>query len=148
MRNGSQNATFHLLEPDAPDEHPRGEALATRAAEHLRSLGLEVTAPDNWRDSGWDFECRSGEDTLQVVIAGAVESGRWFLQIGSTKDPGFIARTFGRGNYPSALSCFRVAGTLHAALTAFGATDQRWRWDGPPRTEDPDHPEAPVGGAG
>jgi hypothetical protein len=146
--NGSQNATFHLLEPASHDEHPRGEALATRSAEHLRSLGLEVTAPENWRDSGWDFECQSGGDRLQVIIAGAVESGRWFLQIVSTTRSDFITGAFAPGNYPPASSCFRLAGSLHAALTAFGATDQHWRWDDPPRSEDPDHPEPPFVRAG
>jgi hypothetical protein len=147
MRNGSQNATFHRLDEGPSDEHPRGEALATRVADHLRSLGYQVTTPDNWRDGGWDFECSSGEDTFQVIIAGAIESGQWFLQISSTKYPGFFTRVFGRGNYPFASSCFRLAGTVHSALASLGAKDQRWRWDGPPRAGDPNHLEPPTGGA-
>jgi hypothetical protein len=143
MKHGSQNATFVYGSSGNPPDHPRGRTLAARIGNHLRSVGVQSTDPDNWRDSGWSLRCVSGDFEFQVILAGAVDSDRWFLQVAPTSNPGFLKRAFSRGDYPSAGSCFSLAAILQTTLAELGATTQHWRWDGPPAEEHPGAPEPP-----
>jgi hypothetical protein len=147
MKHGSQNAIFVRDGSGDARDHPRGQALATRIGTHLRSVGIQSTDPDNWRDSGWGLKCVSGAVEFQVILAGAVDSDRWFLQVAPTSKPGFLTRAFSRADFSSAALCFSLAAILQTALAELGATDQHWRWDGPPTEQHPRSPQPPGASA-
>ena len=100
MKHGSQNAIFVRDGSGDAGDHPRGQALAARIGDRLRSVGVQSKEPDNWRDSGWGLKCVSGDFEFQVILAGAVDSDRWFLQVAPTSNPGFLTRAFSRGDSP------------------------------------------------
>ena len=85
MKHGSQNAIFVRDGSGDAGDHPRGQALAARIGDRLRSVGVQSKEPDNWRDSGWGLKCVSGDFEFQVA---------------PTSNPGFLTRAFSRGDSP------------------------------------------------
>ena len=135
MRGVSQNARF--IGPARDAAHPIGEPLATLIHEELRQRGVDVSPPDNWRDSGWSIACRVADTRLEVVLAATDED--WYLQVAPLDPPGLIRSLMTSRVCASAPACLALARQVHAVLSAYGCR-QHWCWDGPPADADPSEP--------
>ena len=147
MRGLSQNASFSADLAEAADGHPSGAALARLLRDGLRQAGIMASEPDNWRDSGWSLEVRM-ESAVQEVVVARARPGEWLIQVAPQPLAGLIQRLFGPAEHPAAATTLQLARAIHQILSADRRVSRlRWRWDGPPRDEDPDQPVA-RGGAG
>ena len=129
------NALFQGESPEAAGGRDQGWELATRIA---KALGLREFSPGDvaaWHDRGWIVDCEVNDWDVRVLIT-ATRSGYWNLQIGllqgSSTSPMF-----------GAAECYTVARVVSDCLVSSGRYRAfHWRWDLPPREEDPDEPPA------
>jgi hypothetical protein len=72
--------------------HPKGENIAEVLRGRLGEAGLELTAVENWRDSGYSFIATIAHNQFEVVISNV--DSLWLLCCSSSK--GWLRRLLGR----------------------------------------------------
>jgi hypothetical protein len=133
--------------PDPNDPHPPGAGIARDLEASLRGRGFAVNPFDNWRDAGWVIGSGHGHDALDVALA-ATGPRQWMLQVGPREVPGLLASLLGRRQPDRRQAIYDLAHAVAAALRELGFRGIAWRWDGPPRADDPPvPPPSPAAGS-
>jgi hypothetical protein len=136
------NAFFQGEEAEADRGQPPGRALATHVAEALDSRGLSPRTVVAWRDAGWIVECEVNDWDIQVLIL-AIRFGHWNVQVAPCAPKGLFAKHGGTSPALGASESYTVARVVRDCLVSSGRYRAfHWRWDLPPREEDPEEPHA------
>ena len=147
-RSSSRCAAFHRTLPSPPN-----------CPTALTSTREVLLWPD---DSRWLFtskasRCRSlrtgatrdgvAADLANVeeeIVVAYMPDGQWFVQISPRRVPGLIGRLLGPNVHPAAVATLQLARAVHQILASDDRVSElRWRWDGPPRGDDPGQPVNP-----
>jgi hypothetical protein len=135
------NALFQGESTEAAGGTRPGRQLAAQVAEALASRGLSLGEVTAWRDAGWIIECEVNDWDIQVLIL-AVRFLYWNLKVAPCPPKGVFARHGGTSPVLGAHECYTVARVVSDCLVSSGRyRGFHWRWDLPPRDEDPDAPQ-------
>jgi hypothetical protein len=119
---------------------PPGRELATRVAEALTSRGFSTGDVAAWRDLGWIVECEGSDWDVSVLIL-RLRSGYWNLRVAPSLPKGAFAGHGSTSPAWGAAECYTTAQVVHECLVSTGQYQAfHWRWDLPPREEDPNEP--------
>lgn len=85
--------TAAITGTEVPAE-PWGKEVAEALAARLKAKGLNVTAPENYEDWAWDFDCRMGSRVFSILFS-MVDDGPREWAIWVQHAVGRIRRLFG-----------------------------------------------------
>jgi hypothetical protein len=128
------HASFQgTLPTDAEFDHPPGASLARKLEARLRDRFGSVSAFDNWRDCGWLLALDLGGKPLEVYFAPFDGNDRWLLAVAVARQPGLVARLFGRKPVECTQELRSIAREVHAVLQdTAGVSGIAWLSGGPP----------------
>jgi hypothetical protein len=113
------HATFQgTLPTDAEFDHPPGASLARNLEARLRDRFGSVSAFDNWRDCGWLIALDLNGKPFEVYFAPFGAKDSWLLAVAAAKQPGMVARFFGRKPIECTGELKSIAREVHAVLQA------------------------------
>jgi len=134
------NALFQGESAEAEGGTRPGRELVTQLAEALASRGFSRGKVAPGRDVGWIIECEVNDWDIQVLIL-AVRFPYWNLKVAPCRPKGLFAQHGGTAPALGAPECYTVARVVSDCLVSSGRYRAfHWRWDLPPREEDPDEP--------
>lgn len=108
----------------------------------LASRGLSPKKVAAWQNVGWIVECEVNDWDIQVLIL-AVRLGYWNLRVAPCPPNGLFSRLGGTSPALGTAECYTVGRVVSDCLVSSGRYRAfHWRWDLPPREEDPDEPYA------
>lgn len=117
-------ATFRSTFPeDCEFPHAPGYPIATYLESKLRESGIEVTAVDLWRDSGWEVDCKINGKRIYLFFLRLLDgSGNWVLCCTSNRGP--LAWIRGEDHIEER---WELARAVHAVMAQDGRfQDIRW----------------------
>lgn len=128
------HASFQgTLPTDAEFDQPPGASLARSFEARLRDKFGSVSAFDNWRDCGWLVALDVGGKPFEVYFAPFDDNDRWLLAVAASRQPGMVARLFGRKPVECTEELKSIAREVHAVLQATaGVSGVAWFFGGPP----------------
>lgn len=119
--------SFRSTLGDPRGAHPQGLEVTTRLHQRLVEAGVDCSAVENWRDSGFSIDCQLDNRTVYCFVSQQQVPDSWMACC--TSDRGILARLFGRPGGPEQTR--QLAEAIHECLRlddSFG--DIRWYPDG------------------